>query len=482
MRQRARCCPRLVLVLALCALGGVVRVRHLRAKRVADWWCRKPRDGDDFTQAGGGLVFDPSANLDGAAFEVKAAAMYAGKITCHGGPAAEAELCVATIAGGLPRRFLDALRANRLAFTRARGYAYCETDQWNAGRQASWSKLLMLAALRRRCPRMLWLDADALFTASTGAAAPTTTPAGRAGAGARIARARRATEPLVRALRRHDAVFTAALGPKSLPWPYSGVCAPGPRFERAPRDFFDDVVDRWEPGFPGYPYGVLNAGILALRGGPGSNWTRDWLAKIYMRPYGILPNQSNTQWAQCAGKWPSWEQGAINRWLVAESADARARVAFFLQQHLNTMPCEWRPGARPRSARCALAELPRPLKFLTRPCALSGTLVLHAAGVTLGKHMRGAPKFAFLAEWAEACVPTSPRAAPPNMSACAERLCPASGRKACVPRPPARDREPRRHGAWSWTAGAYARAVGQAVRLGEEIARGKFLDFTIKMA
>ena len=128
MRQRARCCPRLVLVLALCALGGVLRVRHLRAKRVADWWCRKPGDGDNFTQAGGGLMFDSSANLDGAAFEAKVAAMYAGKITCHGGPAAEAELCVATIAGGLPRRFLDALRANRLAFTRARGMLAGDTS------------------------------------------------------------------------------------------------------------------------------------------------------------------------------------------------------------------------------------------------------------------------------------------------------------------------------------------------------------------
>ena len=87
---------------------------------------------------------------------------------------------------------------------------------------------------------------------------------------------------------------------------------------------------------------------LALRGGPGSNWTRDWLAKIYMRPYGILPNQSNTQWAQCAGKWP--------RLAASRSAPQ--------------MPGQGRGVANRRQAGSALNGAPDPLALpIVRRCA-----------------------------------------------------------------------------------------------------------------
>ena len=48
-----------------------------------------------------------------------------------------------------------------------------------------------------------------------------------------------------------------------------------------------------------YPNGVLGGGSFLMR---SCAFTRDWLARIYMRPYGILRNQTNSQWSQCAGR------------------------------------------------------------------------------------------------------------------------------------------------------------------------------------
>ena len=47
-------------------------------------------------------------------------------------------------------------------------------------------------------------------------------------------------------LRRVDRLFTAPVGPRSLPWPYSGACTPTPRFKRA-RRYWEDVVRGWTP-------------------------------------------------------------------------------------------------------------------------------------------------------------------------------------------------------------------------------------------
>ena len=49
--------------------------------------------------------------------------------------------------------------------------------------------------------------------------------------------------------------------------------------------------------------------------------------------------------AIAARRYAAHEEGAINRWLTHDTADARLRAEFYLQQHLNTAPC----GANPRS-------------------------------------------------------------------------------------------------------------------------------------
>ena len=146
--------------IAICALLVFGRLCYLRERQLADGWCRASPPAPAGRAVG--PHFDTSRDLSGTQFEVAAQALYKDdRLRCHG---PRKTLCIATITADLPKTYLAALRANRLAYAHRHRYAYCETSHVNSGRQPSWSKLLVIAALRSRCKNIMWMDADAVFT------------------------------------------------------------------------------------------------------------------------------------------------------------------------------------------------------------------------------------------------------------------------------------------------------------------------------
>ncbi len=146
--------------IAILALLWFSRLCYLRERQLADGWCRASPPAPSNRAAG--LHFDTSRSMSGAQFEVAAQALYKDdRLRCHG---PRKTLCIATITSDLPKAYLAALRANRLAYAHRHRYAYCETSHVSSSRQPSWSKVLMIAALRSKCKNILWMDADSVFT------------------------------------------------------------------------------------------------------------------------------------------------------------------------------------------------------------------------------------------------------------------------------------------------------------------------------
>ena len=152
--------------------------------------------------------------------------------------------------------------------------------------------------------------------------------------------------------------------------------------------------------------------------------------------------------AIAARRYAAHEEGAINRWLTHDTADARLRAEFYLQQHLNTAPC----GANPRSremGRPVRAHRPStPIRAEWRP----RSLMLHAPGLSLQHGALGpaaasrTKKYAFLVDFLARCTRGS------NRTDCAQRLCAPPRRRACRPA------QPTLAGTWAAIGSAFGHA------------------------
>lgn len=220
----------------------------------------------------------------------------------HCTAATSRNLCIATIVKDLPPSYVHIVRGNHKSYALTHNYTYCSTMRTPVDREPTWAKLLVLAALHRRCRAILWVDADAIFTNSLSMA-----------------------PHLALLKQRYHMLFSSGLT----------RCASSSVAVDEAMWAHSRTVGHTNP------MGPTNAGAFFLR---PSSFTEEVLHTLYGRPFGILPHQQSYQHL------PSFlfDNGAINNWLrvVANLRYFRERVAFVNADAFNCMPPTYHTGCR----------------------------------------------------------------------------------------------------------------------------------------
>ena len=211
------------------------------------------------------------------------------------------DLCIASIFNGIPATYVDIARGNHKSYARRHNYTYCSTRRAPVDRAPTWAKLLVLAALQRRCRAILWVDADAIFTSPLSMA------------------------PHLVLLKRYHMLFSGQI----------------PSCARSSVAVAETMWGSARTSARTNPLGPTNAGAFFIRSSP---FTEEALHTLYGHPFGIASNQRSHEHKAN----PIGDNGAVNDWLrvVANMQYFRDRVAFVNSDAFNCHPHYYHPGCR----------------------------------------------------------------------------------------------------------------------------------------